>query len=82
MYKEHEILVDKEVSIIGEDGVVIDGEKISNIMYVSADNFVLKNVKVINVGVSYTKDNAAIKIHRVKISLLKMLLWSTSFSVF
>ena len=32
IYKEYDIQVDIEVSIIGEDGVIIDGEKKGNIL--------------------------------------------------
>jgi nitrous oxidase accessory protein len=79
IYNEHDIQIDKEVSIIGEDGVIIDGEKIGNILYVIADNFVLKNVKIINVGVSFTKDNAAIKVHRIKNFVLENIVMENVF---
>jgi nitrous oxidase accessory protein len=79
IYNEHDIQIDKEISIIGEDGVIIDGEKIGNILYVIADNFVLKNVKIINVGVSFTKDNAAIKVHRIKNFILENIVMENVF---
>ena len=65
-YFENNIEINKEVSIIGEEGVVIDGKNKGDILYITASNFSLKNIKVINVDVSYVKDYAAIKIVRSK----------------
>lgn len=64
IYKENNIEITKELKIIGEEGVVIDGNNQGNIIHVSTNNFELKNLKIINVNVSYTKDYAAIKIVR------------------
>jgi len=65
-YFENNIEINKEVSIIGEEGVVIDGKNKGDILHITASNFSLKNIKVINVDVSYVKDYAAIKIVRSK----------------
>ncbi len=66
IYQENDIEVNKEVTISGEDGTVIDGNNQGSVFLMTADNFVLKNVKIINIGVSYIKDYAAIKVVRVK----------------
>lgn len=66
IYKESEILVTKPISIIGEEGTVLDGNGVGSILYVTADNFLIKNMYIKNVGVSFTQDNAAIKLHRIK----------------
>lgn len=64
VYKENNIEVNIPLTIYGEKGTVIDGSNKEGIFLFSTDNFILKNLKVINVGVSYTKDYAAIKLMR------------------
>jgi nitrous oxidase accessory protein len=66
IYQENDLLIDKSLTIIGEEGTIIDGQDISGVLVVIADNFVLKNLKIINVGVNYIKDNAAVKISKIK----------------
>ena len=66
IYKENDIEVNKALTIYGEEGTVIDGQNLSGLLHITSDNIVIKNMKLINVGVSYTKDFAAIKISRCK----------------
>ena len=66
VYKENDVEVSKEVSIYGEEGTVIDGDNNGSILHITASNFKLKNLKIINVNVSYTKDFSAIKVVRSK----------------
>ena len=61
-YKEFNILIDKPLTIIGENYPVIDGEKKGEIIRVVSDNVTLDGLFVINVGVSYTSDYAAIRV--------------------
>lgn len=63
-YKEYNIVVDKPLTIIGENYPVIDGEKKGEIIRVVSDNVTLDGLFVINVGVSYTSDHAAIRVVR------------------
>lgn len=65
-YREPTIIINKSLEIIGEDGAVLDGEGKHEIMYVEAENFTARNLTFINAGVSYTKDNAALKLEGVK----------------
>jgi nitrous oxidase accessory protein len=66
IYKENDIEVNKSVTMYGEEGTVIDGQNLGGILLVTSNDFVLRNMKLINVGVSYTKDYAAIKVSRCK----------------
>ncbi len=66
IYKENDIEINKAVIIYGEEGTVIDGQNLSGIFLFTSDDFVLKNIKIINVGVSYIKDYAAVKVNRCK----------------
>ncbi len=63
-YKEYNIVVDKPLTIIGENYPVIDGEKKGEIIRIVSDNVTLDGLFVINVGVSYTSDHAAIRVVR------------------
>ncbi|MCF6168449.1 nitrous oxide reductase family maturation protein NosD [Lutibacter sp.] len=62
IYKEQNIIIDKSISLIGEKGAVIDGENEGGILIFETDNFTIKGIKIINVGISYTIDYAAIKV--------------------
>ncbi len=65
-YLEYEILVDKPLVIKGIDYPIIDGEEKGEIFRVQSDNVSLDGLFIINVGVSYTKDNAAIRVVQSK----------------
>ncbi len=62
IYKENNIIINKSISLIGEEGVIIDGEDAGGIIIFEADNFTIRGLKIINVGMSYTIDYAAIKV--------------------
>lgn len=64
-YKEHGvILINKSVKIKGQGNPVIDGEFKETIFSISADNFSIEGLTIINVGQSYTKDFAGILISK------------------
>ncbi len=64
-YKESEvIIINKSVTIKGENYPVIDGEFKETIFKLSADSVAIEGLKIINVGHSYTKDFAGILLHR------------------
>lgn len=62
IYKESNIKIDKEITLIGEDLPTIDGETKGEIITIGANNVTLDGFKIINVGVSYTTDYAAVRI--------------------
>ncbi len=64
IYKEHNIIVNKSINIIGIDNPVIDGENKETIFKFKTDNFSIKGLTIVNVGQSYTKDFAAILVSR------------------
>ncbi|KAB2846907.1 MAG: nitrous oxide reductase family maturation protein NosD [Melioribacteraceae bacterium] len=65
-YKEENLIIDKPVSIIGENFPVIDGEDKYEIFTVTSDNVFITGLKFINSGLSFINDNAAIKLDEVK----------------
>lgn len=62
VYKENNIVINKSISLIGEKGAIIDGEDAGGIIIFESDNFTIRGLKIINVGMSYTIDYAAIKV--------------------
>ena len=65
-YKEYGILVDKPMTIVGENYPIIDGELKGEIMTVVSDSVTVEGLHVMNVGTSYTEDYAAIRIKKSK----------------
>ncbi len=62
IYKEHDLVIDKPVTIIGLDEPVIDGNKESGIFMVQNDSVTISGLFLRGVGNSYTDDLAAIKV--------------------
>ncbi|WP_228853036.1 nitrous oxide reductase family maturation protein NosD [Aegicerativicinus sediminis] len=64
IYKETDIIVDKPLTLIGKDYPVIDGQLQGEIITVNADSVTIEGFVIKNVGVSYTKDFAAIRLRK------------------
>lgn len=64
IYKEHNIEINKSIHVKGEGYPVVDGENKETIFKISADDFSVEGLEIINVGQSYTKDFAAILISK------------------
>ena len=63
-YPEFNILIDKPLSLIGEDYPVINGQEKGEIFRIVSDDVRIQGLTIINVGVSYTTDHAAIRVVR------------------
>lgn len=63
-YKEYNIIVNKPLTIIGEDYPKIDGELKGEIFTITSDNVTLDGLFIINVGTSYTEDYAAVRVKK------------------
>ena len=72
-YKEYNILVDKPLTIIGENYPVIDGEMKGEIITIVSDSVTVDGLFIINVGTSYTEDYAAIRVKRSKYFVIQNL---------
>jgi len=66
VYEANQITVDKSVTITGREGAILDGMGKYEIMVVTADSVTIEYLTFRNAGVSYTEDNAAIKLKEVK----------------
>jgi nitrous oxidase accessory protein len=63
VYKEKTILVDKSITLIGENFPVLDGEHQYQIISVKANRVVISGFKLLSSGLSSIDDIAAIKIY-------------------
>jgi nitrous oxidase accessory protein len=70
-YKEFNILIDKPLTLLGQNYPVIDGEEQGEIIRIVSDNVTLDGLFIINVGTSYTSDYAAIRVVRSKNFLIQ-----------
>ncbi len=66
VYMEHDIVIDRPLSLRGENMPTIDGEQKSYIIKVESDHVSISGFRIKNVGFSYVKDFAAIYLHKVK----------------
>lgn len=62
IYKEFAIEINKPLVVIGRDYPVIDAEYRGEIFNIISDNVIIKGLRIVNVGKSYIKDNAAIRV--------------------
>ena len=65
-YKESHIEINKPLIIIGKDYPIIDGEYNGEIFNIVSDNVVIRGLRIVNVGKSYIKDYAAIRVIETK----------------
>jgi len=72
-YKEHNIIIDKPLTLIGENYPLIDGELKGEIITITSDNVTVDGLFIINVGSSYTEDFAAIRVRRSENFVIKNL---------
>jgi nitrous oxidase accessory protein len=70
-YKEFNIIIDKPLTLLGEKFPVIDGEDKGEIITIISDNVTVDGLFIINVGTSYTKDFAAIRVVKSKNFLIQ-----------
>lgn len=66
LYLENLIEINKPLSIIGVDDPVIDSEGGDEIFVVTSDDVLIRGLTLKNIGVSFIKDRAAIKLIEVK----------------
>ena len=65
-YKEHNIIIDKPLTVIGDNYPVIDGELKGEIITIVSDSVTVDGLFIINVGTSYTEDYAAVRVKKSK----------------
>jgi len=66
-YQEHSLLIDKPLTLIGEKGAVVDVEnQEANAFIIAADFVTITGLEIINVGISYLEEYAAIKVRNAR----------------
>ncbi|HEY8936809.1 MAG TPA: nitrous oxide reductase family maturation protein NosD [Cyclobacteriaceae bacterium] len=61
IYREGNIVLERSISIVGENFPILDGENKYEILTIHANNVVIKGLKFINTGIASMNDLAAIK---------------------
>ncbi|WP_297764592.1 nitrous oxide reductase family maturation protein NosD [uncultured Muriicola sp.] len=61
-YLEYNIVIDKPLTLLGEDYPIIDGEDKGEIIRIVSDSVTIDGLFIKNVGTSYTTDWAAIRV--------------------
>ncbi len=61
-YSEHDLAVNRPVTIAGRPGAMIDGAGKGNILLVTADDVTITGLHLTGVGVRFTSDPAAIRV--------------------
>lgn len=64
-YREHNLVIDRPITLRGEKGAVIDGEGKGSVLLVHADDVTVKDLEVRGAGVSFMNDNAGILLEKV-----------------
>lgn len=82
-YKEGKIIVNKSLTIKGEDYPILDGENKGEILTILADNVTIEGLQIQNVGTSYMEDRAGIRIKRAKnFTIRNNRLYNTFFGIY
>ena len=83
IYKEGNIIINKKLVLLGKDYPLVDGENNGEIFTVTSDSVIIKELKVINSGLSFVEDNAGIKLEGVKnCSVVNNVLLNNFFAVY
>lgn len=64
-YTEHNLVVSKAVTILGVDYPTISGDKKDRILTIKSDNVRISGIHFTDVGTSFVRDNAAVKLDSV-----------------
>lgn len=64
IYSSLGVEIKKPLTLVGKEGAVLDGEKKDYILKILSDGVVVSGFELVNSGKSYTKDYAAIYVHR------------------
>ena len=70
-YLENNLILTKQISLLGIDFPIISGNKKEKILTVKANNVVISGIHFMDTGASFVKDNAAIKLDSVSNCLVE-----------
>lgn len=78
-YPEHDVVIDKPLTIIGEGKVVIDGEGKGFVLIIRSDSVAIKNLEVHRSGRSFIEDYAGILVEKSSDVVLEQLTLTDNF---
>ncbi|MCB0661119.1 MAG: nitrous oxide reductase family maturation protein NosD [Saprospiraceae bacterium] len=82
-YFETNILIDKPLTLQGENWPILDGNEDEEILVIVADNVTIRGLQIQNVGTSYLKDRAGIRLRKAKnFSITNNRLYNTFFGIY
>ncbi|MBK7213199.1 MAG: nitrous oxide reductase family maturation protein NosD [Bacteroidales bacterium] len=82
-YYVEDILIDKSISLIGIGKPVLDGQKKSNVIIISAPQVTINGFVIRNSGFSNIKDKAGIRVEKCdRVRILNNLLENTCFGIY
>lgn len=70
-YAEHDVVIDKPVTIEGRDRPVIDGERKGMVLIVKSDSVTIRGLEIRHAKVSYINDNAGLLLDNVQDCLVE-----------
>lgn len=83
LYKERNIIIDKSIRLIGKNYPIVDGEHQGEIFSIDADSVLICGFHIRNVGISYTQDQAGIRISKRKKCIIENnILLNTYFGIY
>ncbi len=83
IYKEGQIVINKSLSLIGENFPILDGENRSEIVTVIADSVTIEGLQIQNVGTSYLEDRAGLRVKKAKhFTIRNNRLYNTFFGIY
>ncbi len=71
IYKVDNIKITKQISIVGENFPVIEGNNKDEVFTITANNVTIRGLVIKNAGVSFLEENAAIKLNEVSGCLIE-----------
>lgn len=71
VYAEYDVTINKQVSIVGIDYPIITGDNKGKIFLIKSKNVFIEGIHFKDTGVSFVKDNAAIKLDSVNGCVIK-----------
>ncbi|MCU0446953.1 MAG: nitrous oxide reductase family maturation protein NosD [Microscillaceae bacterium] len=83
IYKEGNLLINKQLVIIGEDYPILDGEKKYEIFTIEANNVTIQGLQIQNTGQANMNDLAGIKIFKAnQVNIIANRLINTHFGIY
>lgn len=79
VYKQGGLKISKKLTLIGQEGAIIDGKDKGGILLVTADSVTITGMAFNNTTVSYIHDNAAIKVDKANYCTIENNIFTNNF---